>query len=118
MEIGEPALSQALKASCDACVRGMQTWNISKIPRTPTSKPLEIIHSDIVGPVALSILQKRYFVTFIDDYSRHVWIYFMEQKSEIMKWFCIFQSLVERQTGHKILALQSDNGGEYLAHKF
>ncbi|KAJ0778941.1 putative RNA-directed DNA polymerase [Helianthus annuus] len=81
--------------------------------------PLELIHSDVFGPVKRpSIKGLRYMVTFIDDFSRYVWLDFMKEKSEVFEKFKLFQAEAERQTGNKIQCLRSDNGGEYLAHNF
>jgi hypothetical protein len=52
-------------------------------------------------------------VSFIDDYSKFIWIYLLKHKSEVFRRFHDFQSLVERQFNKKILALQSDWAGEY-----
>jgi histone deacetylase 1/2 len=52
-------------------------------------------------------------VNFIDDYSKFTWIYFLRHKSEVFQCFHDFQHLVERQFDRKILAMQTDWGGEY-----
>ena len=39
-----------------------------------------------------------YFVTFIDDYSRKVWVYFMKAKSEVFGYFQEFKAMVEKET--------------------
>ena len=59
-----------------------------------------------------------YFVTFIDDYSRKVWVYFMQHKSETFAKFKLWKAEVENQTGRKIKCLRSDNGTEYTDIKF
>jgi len=44
--------------------------------------PLQLVHSDVFGPVKqTSVSGYRYMITFIDDYSRYVWAYFMKEKS-------------------------------------
>ena len=60
----------------------------------------------------------NYCVTFIDDYSKKTWIYFMKVKSEVFKRFRKFKTLVENQTGRKIHVLRMDNGGEYTSNEF
>ena len=50
-------------------------------------------------------------VTFIDDYSKKTWIYFMKAKSEIFERFREFKTVVENQTGKKIRVLMTNNGG-------
>nr|ABF99203.1 retrotransposon protein, putative, Ty1-copia subclass [Oryza sativa Japonica Group] len=78
-----------------------------------SSNPLELIHSDVWGPASDSVGAKRYYVSFIDDYSKFVWIYFLKFKSEVFEKFKEFQSMVERQFNRKILGMQTDWGGEY-----
>jgi transposase InsO family protein len=57
-------------------------------------------------------------VTFIDDYSRRTWIFFMKTKDEVFSRFKEFRALVENQTGKKIKDLNSDNGGGYTSNEF
>lgn len=58
---------------------------------------LEIIHSDVMGPVDInSIGKSRYYVTFIDDVSRYTWIYFMHKTSDVFNKFIEFKALVEK----------------------
>jgi len=54
-------------------------------------------------------------VSFIDDYSKFVWVYLLRHKSEVFQRFKGFQNLVERQFGKKIQTMQTDWGGEYQA---
>jgi hypothetical protein len=78
-----------------------------------SSFPLELIFSDVWGPACDSFGRNKYYVSFIDDYSKFTWIYLLKHKSEVFQCFHDFQNLVERQFDRKILALQSDWGGEY-----
>ena len=55
----------------------------------------------------------KYYVIFIDDYSKFTWIYLLKHKSEVFDKFHEFQQLAEWQLNKKILAIQSDWGGEY-----
>ena len=62
----------------------------------------------------------RYYITFIDDFSRKTWIYFLIGKTseEVLKKFQEFKVFVETQTGKRIRVLRSNNGGEYTLHAF
>ncbi|KAL0379260.1 UNVERIFIED_CONTAM: Retrovirus-related Pol polyprotein from transposon TNT 1-94 [Sesamum radiatum] len=62
--------------------------------------------------------QNRYFILFIDDYSRMTWVYFMREKSEVFKIFKKFKNLVEKQSGQRIKVLRSDRGKEYNNSEF
>lgn len=79
----------------------------------------EIIHSDVWGitPVP-SHAQYKYFVSFIDDYSRFTWIYFLRTKAEVFNAFQKFLAYIETQFLTCIKVLRSDNGREYTAHEF
>ena len=65
-----------------------------------------------------SIAKQRYYVIFIDDYSRKCWIYFMQKNGQTFTKFCEFKSLVEKESRKKIKALRSDNDGEYVSQVF
>ena len=67
---------------------------------------------------AASIGGYHYFVTFIDDDNRKVWMYFMKKKSEVFGHFKAFKAMVEKETGLQIKCLRSEGGGEYLSNEF
>ena len=60
----------------------------------------------------------RYFVTFIDDFSRKVWLYTLKTKGECLEKFKEFKALAEKQSGHMIKVFRSDNGGEFISKGF
>jgi len=66
----------------------------------------------------LSHAQSRYFVTFIDDYSRFTWVYFLHSKANVFSIFQTFVALVETQFSTKIKILRFNSGGEYMSHDF
>ena len=71
------------------------------------------------GPVKVPSLGKSmYYVSFIDDFSRNTWIYFLKKKSEAFDRFKEFKALVENQTKKKIKVLRTDNGGEFCSKEF
>jgi hypothetical protein len=59
-----------------------------------------------------------YYVSFIDEFSRNTWIYFLRKKSEVLDMFKEFTSLVENQTEKRIKVLRTDNGGEFCGNEF
>ena len=82
---------------------------------------MDLIHSDLYGPIPVDTLSGfSYFITFIDDYSRKTWIYFLKTKEfdEVLDRFKEFKALVENHTGRRIRVLRSDNGGEYTSGGF
>ena len=72
--------------------------------------PLELVYSDVWGPTPESVGRKKYYVSFIDDFSKFTWIYLIKFKSEVFQKFQEFQAFVERQFNRKILAVQTDWG--------
>jgi hypothetical protein len=59
-----------------------------------------------------------YYVSFIDDFSKNIWIYFLRKQLEVFKKFKEFKSLVEKQTDNKIKVLRTNNGGELCGNNF
>ena len=78
-----------------------------------------MIHSDVFGPVIVpSLGNSVYYVSFIDDFSRKIWIYFLRKKSEVFDKFKEFKALAENQTEKKIKVLRTYNGGEFCGNEF
>ncbi|KAD2806280.1 hypothetical protein E3N88_39657 [Mikania micrantha] len=104
---------------CESCLAG----KLTKDPFTHVGERakdlLALIHTDVCGPFrTMSRNHERYFVSFIDDYSRYAYVYLMKHKHETFEKFKEFQNEVENQLGKTIKALRSDRGGEYLSLEF
>ena len=102
---------------CEKCVKG----KMSKKPFKPVGeiRKLQCIHSDVCGPMPTqSIGGSRYYVTFIDEYSRYCMVYLMKNKSEVFYKFKEFELMFSNQCGCSIGTLRSDNGGKYLSEEF
>ena len=61
-----------------------------------TTKPLELIHSDVWSTFTPSSSGCRYYVLFIDDYTRFCWLFPILQKSDVYSMFVNFKLLVEK----------------------
>ena len=101
---------------CSRCVLGKHHRDsFEKCASWHFSAPLQRVHSDLCGPfLVVSFSGYKCFLTFIDDFSRRTSVYFLKLKSEVFNMFLAFKAFVEKQSGHQILKLRSDNGGEYL----
>ena len=97
--------------TCVDCIKGKQT-NKSKKGANRSSDILEIIHTDICYP-EMDAHGQKYFITFIDDYSRYMYIYLLHNKNEALDAFKVFKAEVENQCGKQIKIVRSDRGGEY-----
>ena len=89
----------------------VSTWRASSI--------LQLVHADICGPInPMSTSKKRYLLTFIDDFSRKTWVYFLVEKSEAFVVFKHYKAKVEKETEACIKALRTDRGGEFTSQDF
>lgn len=97
---------------CEPCVMGKQTRSsFPKNKNTRSSRILELIHSDVCGPMPTTAHDgSRYFVTFVDDFSRASKIYCIQRKSEVLEKFKDFVAMVKALHGKKIAKLKADNG--------
>ena len=115
-----PQLKKIVTEFCESCVLGKQKKvTFAKVGQKPRAKRLELVHSDVYGPTSVSSLGgSRYYVTFIDDATRKVWVYFLKHKSEVFSTFKKWKVAVELETNRKVKCLRSDNGGEYSSREF
>ena len=78
-----------------------------------------MVYSDVWGPAPIrSLGGSRYYVIFIDDSTRKVWVYFFKNKSEMFATFKKWKTEVKNQTGLSVKSLRTDNGGEYDSQEF
>ena len=79
----------------------------------------ELVHTDVWGPsTSASILGFRYFVTFIDDYSRCTWLFLMKTRAKLFSIFKKFHVEICTQFNTSIRILRSDNVKEYFSMSF
>lgn len=104
---------------CEVCTQGKQTRLPFKDKGTRAVSLLQIVHSDVCGPMSVnSIGGAKYYVCFIDDFSRKFFVYIIKQKSQVFECFQKFKALVENQTDRKMKIFRSDGGGEFDNKQF
>jgi len=104
---------------CEHCVYGKQTRVKFSAAIHKTKGIVDYIHSDLWGPVPVpSKGGARYLFTFIDDFSRKVWVYFLKNKNDVFSNFKKWNALIENQTNKKIKRLRTDNGLEFFEGQF
>lgn len=108
-----------MKKLCESCVLGkLHRQSFPKLRSTLTNKPLQLVHIDVCGPLPTPTRTHcRYILTFIDDFSRKSWLYFLTHKDQVFSYFLKFKNLVETPT-QNIQTLRTDRGGEYLSDEF
>eukprot|EP01018_Ginkgo_biloba_P036731 Gb_30317 [translate_table: standard] len=118
MVVGLPFI-QGSKEICEGYIYGKQHRYSFPMSKFKAREPLELVHTNLCGIMrTLSMGKERYFMTFIDDYTRNIWVYFLKEKSEAFMKFVEFKAMAERQSGYKLRILHSDNGGEYISNEF
>ncbi|GJX06269.1 putative RNA-directed DNA polymerase [Tanacetum coccineum] len=95
-----PDLQKAVVGFCEPCVLGKQKKvSFVKSRNTRKLQRLELVHTDVYDPTSVaSIGGSRYYVTFIDDSSKKVWVYFLKNKSEVFNTFKKWKAAVENET--------------------
>lgn len=116
---GVPSLSST-NAVCEACQQGKQHRDaFPKEADFRAKKVLELIHTDLCGPITPNSLGgSRFFMLIIDDYSRMTWVYLLKSKANTFTRFQEWCTEVENQVNHKVKTLRSDNGKEFANSQF
>ena len=84
---------------CEYCVYGKQNHVSFPTKARRAKRMLELVHSDVFLPLSVpSLGGSRKYVSFIDDFTRMTWLYFMTKKFEAFENFLEFKDLVENQT--------------------
>jgi transposase InsO family protein len=105
--------------NCDVCRFAKQTRLPFPLSQTKTETYFELVHSDVWGPAPVNSYDGyRYFVLFIDDFSRTTWIYLLKTKSEVFLCFTNFFHMVQTQYNGKLKIFRSDNGTEFINKNF
>ncbi|GJX56146.1 gag-pol polyprotein, partial [Tanacetum coccineum] len=98
--------------------QGMNILVERKLLPSLTKVSLPFFHSDVWQAPVQSLGGAKYFVSFIDDYSRRCWVYQIKKKSNAFEVFKVYKARVELDYGKKIKCLRTDNGGECTGDEF
>jgi len=101
--------------TCEGCLFGKQARkNFKNYVLQKAKKPLEVVYSDVCGPLDNNSLRgNTYFLTFVDEFTRKIWIYLLKEKSEMFERFVKFCAKVERQSGYAFTIFRTDVGREF-----
>lgn len=103
---------------CEDCARAKQTKAHMGGTRTRATKPLELVHSDVCGPITPTTYDGyKYFITFTDDWTHMVVVYLMRTKDEAFSKLKEFHAMATTHFGTKMKRLRCDNGGEYRSRE-
>ena len=115
-----PKIKYSKDKICEACQKGKQVKSSFKLKnQVSTSRPLELLHMDLVGPSQVASLSgKHYTYVIVDDYSRFTWVAFLTHKSDAFETFKCFAKRVQNEKGYFITTLRSDHGKEFENEAF
>ena len=103
------------KFSCDAC-HCNKSHKLSFSTSTITfTRPLQIIFSDVWTSPIMSYDGFKYYVIFVDYFTKYIWLYPLKQKSHVNDIFVRFKAITEKHFNQNIHTLYYDNNGEYVA---
>lgn len=107
------------RMSCETCAMGKQARQPFAKSASEAKNLIELIHSDLCGPMETqSIGGAKYILTFVDEYSKKVFVYFLKHKSDVLGKFIEFKVMIECQTERRVKIMRTDNGGEYVNEEF
>lgn len=107
------------KSTCAVCCQGKQSRLPFNHEGTRSNEALNIIHADLCGPMEVTSMGGcRYFLIFVDDYTRMTFAYFLKAKNEALKYLKDFKALVENQQDKRIKTFRTDNGLEFCNSLF
>ena len=101
---------------CDSCQ--FAKHRRSQFPKTDHRKnlPFDMVHSEVWGPCFIPRRSHhKWFIIFVDDYSRYSWIYLLKNKSEVPSVIVRFIELIYNQFDKRIRSFRSDNAREYFS---
>ena len=100
---------------CGACQAGKQVGAPHPVKNVmTTTRPLELLHMDLFGPIAyISIGGNKYGLVIVDDYSRFTWVFFLHDKSETQGVLKKFLRRAQNEFNLRIKKIRSDNGSEF-----
>jgi transposase InsO family protein len=114
-----PQITKPTNTLCKHCQQGKQTKTRVKSKEYSTPRPLEIVHTDLVGITTTKGLKcEKYFMLLVDDYTRMTTVCFLRIKSEAFENFKVYKEMDENEMDSKIKCLRYDNGGEFTSKEF
>lgn len=102
---------------CEVCTQAKFTQTRNREPDSKAKKPLELVHTDLAGPMRTPSLEgHRYAQSFTDDYSGTILVYFLRSKSDTVK--ATERFLADIAPYGEVKCIRSDNGTEFTSQDF
>jgi hypothetical protein len=114
-----PPIMKPTNTLCKHCQQGKKKKTRFKSKEYSTTRPLEIVHTDLVGPSTTKGLKgEKCFMLLVDDYTRITAVFFLKNKSKAFENFKIYKEMVENEMDSKTKCLRYDNGGDFTSKEF
>jgi hypothetical protein len=115
MNVDPKDLHDSIRGFCEECTQANTNTKPSPTSDSPPStQMLQKLHTDLMGPIPTSYDGRNYIMTMLDDYSKLASVVTMKTKDEASAYLIHTCNQLENHTGLKIIAIRSDNGGEYI----
>jgi len=100
---------------CEPCLQAKQTRSPFPESTSTTTRPMELVHMDVMGPMPVhSLGGKRYLATFMDDYSKLSMVRPLASKADVAAASKEVLEFLSNQSSCKLKAVRTDNGTEYV----
>ena len=98
---------------------GKKSRSSFKSKNYTSSETIELVHTNLCEPInPQSYYGARYYILFVDDYSRMMVVMYLREKSEAFQKFKCYLARVEKEIGKELKCLRFDRGGEFTYHEF
>jgi len=116
---GLPDLKIIEGSICGECQTGKQTrMSHPRLEHQATSKVLELLHMDLMGPMQVESIDGKRYVLVVDNFSRFTWVNFIRKKSDTFDVFRELCTQLQREKGFGIIRIRNDHGTDFENAKF
>ena len=110
-------ITSHVEVECKTCTAGKMNQMRNRNPDRRAKAPLDLVHSDLAGPInPVGKDGFSYALSFVDDFSGVIMIYFLKNKSNTVE--ATQQFLADMAPLGQVKCIRSDNGGEFTSHRF
>ncbi|GJX44922.1 zinc finger, CCHC-type containing protein [Tanacetum coccineum] len=116
---GIPAIKHTTQI-CDVCLIGKHSRApFPKKAKARSTSPLDLVYGDLCGPISPPTPSgKKYIFLLVDDYSRYMWVYFLNTKDQAFDTFKEYKKTIENELRTTLKMLRTDRGGEFTSNEF